>query len=118
MCAQSGTSPTDANPCEIRYELFWEENTPKNYHPAKKNIWVYKDTGYPAFNLTATNASTPEIDPNLLELREHTVISDDFVSDYCLDCPYPANEQGRVEYPTTTIDMSQFPRRTTKAASP
>ncbi len=117
VCAQSGAYPTDNNPCDIRYELFWEENTPKNYHPARKNIWVYKDTGYPAFNLISTNETTPEIDPNAIELREHTVISDPFVTDFCLDCPYPANEQGRVQYPSTTIDMNQFNRRSTTAGN-
>lgn len=107
VCALSGLYPVDGQPCQTKYELFWKENMPKDYTAIRKGIWVNKDTGLPAFQSFDPNQPPPNTDN--LELREHTIISDDFAKDFCLDCPWPQETKpdgslGRIVYPVTTIN--------------
>jgi membrane carboxypeptidase/penicillin-binding protein PbpC len=106
VCNVSGVYPSDENPCDTRSEIFWEEAMPKTVNQTRKNIWVNKDTGLPAFTNTG-DPNAPPVDVNNLELREHTVVSDDFVTDFCLDCPWPQDDKGRIQYPKIIVDTTK-----------
>jgi hypothetical protein len=105
ICSLSGTYATDGVPCDGRFEYFWDQSLPQDSPVTKKNIWVFKDTGYPAF--IAADPTNPP-DPNTLELKEHVVASDAFTKDYCLDCPYPADDKGHTQWPVTKVDMNKL----------
>jgi penicillin-binding protein 1C len=105
VCHLTGSFPADGVPCDARNELFWQENTPQGTNIVRKNIWVDKTTNMPAFmNTDAKDA--PPVDPNNLELQEHTLISDPFITDFCLDCSWPQNDQGHAQYPRLVVDMT------------
>ena len=104
VCNLTGFLPTPEQSCDTRHEFFWEKFLPENNRPAQREIWIRKDTGTP-------------IDPNIpldqqgeLELQTHTVISDPLVPEFCLDCAYPIDEQGQLQYPGSTIDTARQPR--------
>lgn len=101
VCKISGLYPRNEEPCELRYESFWKEAMPKDFHSLKKNLWVTKDTGLPAF---LNNSDQPPSNSDGLELKEHLVYSDPLVTDYCLDCPWPVSEDGKIQYPKVTVD--------------
>jgi penicillin-binding protein 1C len=105
VCRQTGSFPAEGIPCDAVTNLFWKEYTPKDKNIAKKNIWVDKATGLPAF-INNGDKNAPPIDPNNLELKEHTVISDQFVTDFCLDCPWPLSDKGKPQYPRLVVDMT------------
>lgn len=107
VCMLSGLYPVDGQPCQTKYELFWKENMPKEFTAIRKGIWVNKDTGLPAFQSFDPNQPPPNTDN--LELREHTIIGDDFAKDFCLDCSWPQELKpdgtlGRIVYPITTVN--------------
>jgi penicillin-binding protein 1C len=105
VCQQTGSHPSDGVPCSSYNELFWHENLPTGSNIAKKNIWVDKTTGMPAF-MNEGDKNAPPIDPNNLELKEHLVISDPFVTDFCYDCAWPVNDKGKTQYPRLIVDMT------------
>lgn len=108
VCNETGTA-TDPNvPCSARSEYFWSERPPFGSPIEKKNVWVFKDSGQPAFTGSTTD-KTPVIE-NMenIELKEHLVISDPFTREFCMDCAHPINEKGRVSYPTTNVNMLSF----------
>ncbi len=89
VCTDSGVLPAADNPCPTRFEYFLPNTVPTKPRIYKKSIWINRDTHHPPTN--------PE-EFNNVELEEHTVASDPFVQDYCLDCqPYP---EGQKEPPT------------------
>lgn len=92
--------------CSSRSDLYWTAFPPPKSAIQRKNIWVYKDSQLPAF-LNTGDPNAPPVDINNLELKEHTVVSDAFVEDYCLDCPWPANDKGRLQYPSITVDTTK-----------
>lgn len=107
VCMLSGLYPVDNQPCQTRYELFWKENMPSGYTAIRKGIWVNKDTGLPAF--FPLNPDEPPQNTDNLELREHTILNDDFTKDFCLDCPWtqetrPDGTPGKITYPLTTVN--------------
>jgi membrane peptidoglycan carboxypeptidase len=107
ICSNSGLYPVDGQPCQNKFELFWQAKLPDGYTATRKGIWVNKDTGIPVFFNLEPDAPPPSTDN--LELREHTVISDDFTKDFCLDCPWPQETKpdgspGKISYPVTTIN--------------
>ena len=104
VCQLTGRFPRDAEPCDLRYEYFWQEAFPQDYHRLKKNIWVYKDTGLPAFIAAPTPAANVNLDN--LELKEHLVYSDPLVPEYCLDCPWPVDNQGKAQYPKVSYSTT------------
>ncbi len=90
VCSMSGLLPRPEASCNTRTELFWEGTEPIEMENIKKQIWVEDPTGFP---VTGKN-----MDGRAVKLEEHTVISDPFVKDYCLDCVRPTNEEGKITY--------------------
>lgn len=117
VCNLTGTLPAGDNPCESRQEYVWSESLPKAAAAIKKNIWINKATGYPAFVGSAIGETLPAEEQNLdnLELQEHLVISDPFTVDFCLDCipvapvENPDDPNAKPQpYPRTIVDMLTF----------
>lgn len=112
VCRLSGNLPTPDQECDIISEIFWERYLPTQNPIERKNIWVKRDTGQPAFFGSSVGDTTPEEEvTDELELREHTVISDPFTQEFCLDCPPPINPEdpeGPVEFPRTIVNMATF----------
>jgi membrane carboxypeptidase/penicillin-binding protein len=112
VCRLTGSAPTDG--CELRSELFWDEALPQPGLAVRKNIWVDKTTGQPAFFGSSVGTSGPEEGAPMdnLELQEHLVVSDPFTQEFCLDCQPPAaeptSEPARPSFPSTTIDLNTF----------
>lgn len=112
VCRLTGSAPTDG--CELRSELFWDEALPQPGLAVRKNIWIDKTTGQPAFFGSSVGTSSPEEDAPMdnLELQEHLVVSDPFTQEFCLDCQLPttepASEPSRPSFPSTTIDLNTF----------
>ncbi len=76
--------------CQARFEYFIN-NTQPHQKIERKKIMIDKDTGWP-----------PEADKtDNLEEQEHTVATDPFVKDYCLDCPEDKRKP-------LMIDMAKF----------
>jgi len=105
ICRTSGAFPKDDQPCEVRFEYFWKANFPHEYNTNKKNIWVFKDSGQPAF---MDKEPPKDFNTDNIELKEHLVISDPFTNDYCLDCSYGTDEQGKPKNPSFTVNMNTF----------
>jgi len=105
VCRLTGSYPAEGVPCDSYTDVFWTENTPQDNLVARKNIWVDKTTGSPAFT-QSNDKDAPPVDLNNLEIRNQIVISDPFVTDFCYDCTYIPNEQGRVQYPRLVVDMT------------
>ncbi len=102
VCSLSGLVPNPDNPCPTRHEFFNKKFDLNQIDFSRRGIWIKKDTNLPP----------EEGDFENIELREHTVISDALVKDFCLDCPWPqdVNENGepsgKINYPTTTINTT------------
>jgi penicillin-binding protein 1C len=108
VCAETGGALQEGLACSGRSELFWDQALPTGGQMERKNIWVYKDTGRPAF-FGASTSKMGEINEETLELKEHVVVTDLFTRDYCVDCPPPEpDENGRVNIPPVTVDMSRL----------
>jgi penicillin-binding protein 1C len=109
ICSQTGSSPAGGVECNGRNEYFWSERLPDSPSVEKKNIWVYKDIDRPAFFGSTTSKVVEPVNVDGLELKEHTVMSDPFTRDYCMDCPPPPpDEKGKINYPQVNVDMSMF----------
>lgn len=113
VCRLTGSAPTDG--CEVRSELFWDQALPEAGLAVRKNVWIDKNTGQPAFFGSNVGTSTPEegVPLDNLELQEHLVVSDPFTQEFCLDCQNPLigenpTEPPKPAYPTTTIDLNTF----------
>lgn len=108
VCAQTGAAPVSGTECSGRKEYFWKEKLPSQPQVERKNIWVYKDGGQSVFAYSVTDKPAEPINTDLIELKEHSVVSDPFVKEYCLDCPPSTNGEGKVVYPQSNVDMSRF----------
>jgi penicillin-binding protein 1C len=123
VCTVTGVYPRDEEPCDVRYEYFWDQNMPDSYNAVKKAIWIDKNTGRPAFT-GSEMPKTPEGQepPNLdnLEAHEHIILTDPFTPEFCLDCNWTNPESGKFEYPVIRVDMSKFylPLNTNDASTP
>jgi penicillin-binding protein 1C len=98
VCTWAKSDPNNPNSdCAGRNEFFVHDTAknPKNGRIEKKNIWVDKDTGQPPAPGKTDN----------LELKEHIIVSDAFVSDYCLDC-------GQMNTQSSVIDIYRLPKTT------
>lgn len=93
ICRVSGLVSHPDRPCELRNEFFIEGTEPGVFDQLRREIWVKADTGF---------QPAPE-DTENLKLEEHTVLSDPFVKEYCVDCALPLNEQGKPIQPQTTV---------------
>ena len=95
VCTSTGLVSHPDSPCDTRNEFFWEGTQPGTFSQISKEIWVKADTGFiPA-----------EGDTDNLKLEAHTVLSDPFEPEYCLDCARPLDEQGKPVAPPTIVNM-------------
>jgi membrane carboxypeptidase/penicillin-binding protein PbpC len=121
VCTLTGALVTAEESCQARTEYFWSQNVPSVVTPIAKEIWINKETGLPAFFPKAREEFAPEevdamISPDKLELQPHLVISDPFVENFCLDCPWPGEtnedgspkEGGKIVYPIVDVNMRDF----------
>lgn len=75
-------------------ELFWQKGKPSASSYVKTNVWIDPTTGLP-----------PKFGEQVegLILEERTILQDPTTKTYCLDCSRPVNEEGKVQYESTTI---------------
>ena len=99
VCNLTGLLAQQENQCESRSEYFIENFLPIGQVAIKKQVWVRRSDKYPILEGDET------IDR---DLEEHTVLSDPFVKDFCIDCAYPQNEEGKITWPSTTINYDLF----------
>ncbi|EKD53027.1 MAG: hypothetical protein ACD_61C00180G0003 [uncultured bacterium] len=105
VCNLTGFLAQQENQCESHSEYFINGILPlsQNSYPTRKQVWVRRSDKYPIFPGDET------IDR---DLEEHTVVSDPFTPDFCLDCAYPIDDKAHIQWPLTTIDYSKFQYRT------
>ncbi len=101
VCNLTGLLAQLENQCESHNEYFIEGILPlgQSSYPIKQQIWVRRSDKLPILEGDET------VDR---DLEEHTVVSDPFVQNFCLDCLYPVDEKGKISWPQTIIDYSKF----------
>jgi len=101
VCNLTGLLAQQENQCESHSEFFINGNLPggQNNSPLRKQIWVRRSDKYPIL---------PGDETVDRDLEEHTVISDPFVQDYCLDCNYSVDDKGRIQWPNTIVNYASF----------
>lgn len=101
VCNLTGLLAQEANQCESHNEFFIDKNLPlgQSGFPTKQQIWVRREDRFPILEGDTT------VDR---DLEEHTVVSDPFTQNFCLDCAYPKDEKGNTVWPVTNIDYSKF----------
>lgn len=101
VCNLTGLMAQQENQCESHSEYFISTVLPlsQNNHPTKKQVWVRRSDKYPVL----TGDETIDRD-----LEEHTVVSDPFTQDFCLDCAYPVDDKGHIQWPQSVVDYSRF----------
>ncbi|KKS94523.1 MAG: Penicillin-binding protein, 1A family [Candidatus Collierbacteria bacterium GW2011_GWC2_43_12] len=104
VCNLTGLLAQQENQCESHSEYFIEGILPlsQNNFPVKKQVWVRRSDKYPIL---------PGDETVDRDLEEHTVVSDPFSQDFCLDCAYPVDEKGHIQWPQTIVDYSKFESR-------
>lgn len=101
VCNLTGLLAQEENQCESHNEFFIDNILPQGQsgHPIKQQIWVRRSDKYPVLQGDET------VDR---DLEEHTVVSDPFTQNFCLDCAYPVDEKGNISWPQTIVDYSKF----------
>jgi penicillin-binding protein 1C len=101
VCNLTGLLAQQENQCESHNEYFIDNILPlgQSDHPIKQQVWVRRSDKLPVLPGDET------IDR---DLEEHTVVSDPFTQNFCLDCVYPLDEKGVVVWPQTIVDYSKF----------
>lgn len=101
VCNQTGLLAQEENQCQSYSEYFIKDVLPAGQSSAqtKKQVWVRRSDKMPIIEGDQT------IDR---DLEEHTVLSDPFVKDFCIDCNYPKNEKGNIQWPQTLVNMNTF----------
>jgi len=99
VCLSTGLLATQENQCASRSELFIKSVLPPHQINTRQQIWVRREDKQPLLPGDTT------ID---LDLEEHTVVSDPFTSNFCLDCAYPISEEGKISWPNTKINYDIF----------
>lgn len=101
VCNLTGLLAQVENQCESHNEFFIADIIPlgQSSFPTKQQVWVRRSDKYPIFEGDLT------IDR---DLEEHTVVSDPFTSNFCLDCSYIADDKGKISWPQTVIDYARF----------
>lgn len=81
FCKRSGDLPNEATPgdhqCEQTTEIFWRGTEPQARENVWRGTWIAGQTGLPP---------KPEDPTDQLKFEEHTLLTDPFTRDYCLDC--------------------------------
>ncbi len=103
ICSITGLVSNPDSHCNTRNEFFWEGTEPGSFEVLQREIWVKNDTGF----------EPEEGDTDNIKLELHTVLSDPFTQDYCVDCARPTDEEGKpipkkydVTYPLTPQEQS------------
>jgi penicillin-binding protein 1C len=101
VCNLTGLLAQQENQCASHSEYFINGNLPQSQNaiPLQQQVWVRRSDKYPILSGDTT------IDR---DFEMHTVVSDPFIQNFCLDCAYPVDDKGKVTYPQTTIDYSAF----------
>ncbi len=105
VCNFTGFMAQQENQCESHSEYFINEVLPlsQNNYSIKKQVWVRRSDKYPVL---------PGDETVDRDLEEHIVVSDPFTQDFCLDCTYPVDDKGHIQWPQTIVDYSRFQSRT------
>lgn len=81
FCRRSGDLPNEATPadhqCELTSEIFWKGTEPQSRENVWRGTWIAGQTGLPP---------KPDEPTDQLKFEEHTLLTDPFTRDYCLDC--------------------------------
>jgi penicillin-binding protein 1C len=101
VCNLTGLLAQQENQCESHNEYFIDKLLPlgQSAYPTKQQVWVRRSDKYPVL---------PGDEVVDRDLEEHTVVSDAFTQNFCLDCVYPKDEKGNTVWPQTVIDYSKF----------
>lgn len=100
ICTLTGLLPPADNSCPVRNEFFWKGTEPTTSGDViSRDIWIKPETGLPPKEGESTDN---------LQLQRHTLLSDPFVKEYCLDCTRPVNEQGKTTYEQYNVNMDAF----------
>jgi penicillin-binding protein 1C len=101
VCNLTGLLAQEENQCESHSEYFITGLLPlgQSAVPLKQQIWVRRSDKYPVF---------PGDETVDRDLEEHILISDPFTQNFCLDCNYPIDDKGKISWPQTVVDYSQF----------
>jgi len=97
VCALSGRAPNPAEPCNTRFEYFYEGTVPAEIENLRQFIEMDKTTGQ------AADFRTP---PENKEMQEHLVLYDILNVPYCLDCSV-ATPSSALRYPLTSAPANQ-----------
>ena len=101
VCNLTGLLAQQENQCESHNEYFIEDILPlgQSSYPTRQQVWVRRSDKYPVF---------PGDDTVDRDLEEHTVVSDPFTQNFCLDCSYSVDDKGKISWPQTIVDYTQF----------
>ncbi|HZZ98331.1 MAG TPA: transglycosylase domain-containing protein [Candidatus Saccharimonadia bacterium] len=100
ICVLSGLLPNPAYPCQTRNEFFWQGTQPTMMEDIQKDTWINPQTGLPPKPGDSTDGLVSE---------HHTLLSDPFVQDYCIDCVRPVDPAtGKVIQEQYTADLQQY----------
>lgn len=108
VCNMTGLLAQQENQCVSRSEFFIQNFLPRGQVATKKQIWVRRSDKYPILEGDET------VDR---DLEEHLILSDPFVKDFCIDCAYPQDEEGKITWPSTTINYDLFQLNPTRPNS-
>jgi len=101
VCNLTGLLAQQENQCESHNEFFIDNILPpgQSAYPTKMQVWVRRSDKQPIL---------PGDETVDRDLEEHTVVSDPFTQNFCLDCAYPVDDKGKISWPQTIIDYSKF----------
>ena len=101
VCNLTGLMAQQENQCESHSEYFINGVFPlsQNNFPLRKQVWVRRSDKYPIL---------PGDETVDRDLEEHTVVGDPFSQEFCLDCTYPVDDKGHIQWPQTVVDYARF----------
>lgn len=101
VCNLTGLLAQQENQCESHNEFFINDILPlgQSDYPLKQQVWVRRSDKFPVL---------PGDETVDRDLEEHTVVSDPFTQNFCLDCAYPVDDKGKIGWPQTIVDYSKF----------
>lgn len=97
VCNLTGLLAQAENQCESHSEYFINGVLPlgQDRVTIRKQVWVRRSDKFPIL---------PGDETVDRDLEEHTVVSDPFTKDFCLDCNYPRDDKGNVSWPQTNVN--------------
>ncbi len=94
VCVLSGKLPNPVSPCQTRSEFFWKGTEPTEIDPGISDTWINPTTGIPPKEGDSLDG---------LVMEKHTLVSDFFEKNYCLDCVRPLGPDGQPHYERTFV---------------